>query len=155
MHSYIVSLESYLQRHLHSYSNKDIDHEEHSNTFWRSHASPCMGHKTEENAWITHLNFDLKIILMTRALHNIFNTPGFWQIQCTTYNINLAAVISHLCDPSFHYFFFLHLGKQWSTWKLPHNIMKNYKIQMKPIIDNKTNTDQQNDLFNTFTLRSY
>ena len=33
--------------------------------------------------------------------------------------------------------------------------MKNYKIEMKPIIDNKTNTDQQNDLFNTFTLRSY
>lgn len=48
--SYIVSLESYLQRHLHSYSNKDIDHEEHSNTFSKSHASPCMGHKTEENA---------------------------------------------------------------------------------------------------------
>lgn len=81
VHSYIVSLESYLQRHLHSYSNKDIDHEEHSNTFWRSHASPCMGHKTEENAWITHLNFDLKIILMTRALHNIFNTSGVWQKQ--------------------------------------------------------------------------
>ena len=50
VHSYIVSLESYLQRHLHSYSNKDIDHEEHSNTFSKSHASPCMGHKTEENA---------------------------------------------------------------------------------------------------------
>ena len=33
--------------------------------------------------------------------------------------------------------------------------MENYKIQMKPIIDNKTNTGQQNDLFNTFTLRSY
>lgn len=48
--SYIVSLESYLQRHLHSYSNKDIDHEEHSNIFSKSHASPCMGHKTEENA---------------------------------------------------------------------------------------------------------
>lgn len=48
--SYIVSLESYLQRHPHSYSNKDIDHEEHSNTFSKSHASPCMGHKTEENA---------------------------------------------------------------------------------------------------------
>ena len=45
-----TSLESYLQRHLHSYSNKDIDHEEHSNIFSKSHASPCMGHKTEENA---------------------------------------------------------------------------------------------------------
>ena len=33
--------------------------------------------------------------------------------------------------------------------------MENYKIQMKPIIDSKTNTDKQNDLFNTFTLRSY
>ena len=33
--------------------------------------------------------------------------------------------------------------------------MENYKIQMKPIIDSKTNTDQHHDLFNTFTLRSY
>ena len=92
---------------------------------------------------------------MTRALHNIYLIRQESDKNSTTYNINLAAVISHLCDPPFHYFFFLHLGKQWSTWKLPHNIMENYKIQMKPIIDNKTNTDQQNDLFNTFTLRRY